>query len=190
MHRIGLLAIALLSASCGFRANMPPLIGAAREGRVDLIPALVKQGADPNERAGVNGWTPLMHAIHKNQKGSVIALLNAGADINGRSQDGSTALMMAAGYGYTDIVNLLLDRGADAHAQLSDGMNALTFAVIGTNDIDRFTVTDCQGPTIKALIEHNPDLKLRGSTRVMKAVAAAKLKSCVGVAALLGNRYP
>ena len=190
MLRIGLVAIALLLASCGFRANMPPLIQAAREGRVDLIPALVKQGADPNERAGVNGWTPLMHAIHKNQKGSVIALLDAGADINGRSQDGSTALMMAAGYGYTDIVNLLLDRGADAHAQLSDGMNALTFAVLGANDIDRFTVTDCQGPTIKALIERSPDLKLRGSARVMQAVAAAKLKGCAGVAALLGNRYP
>ena len=98
--------------------------------------------------------------------------------------------MMAAGYGYADIVNVLLDRGADAHAQLSDGMNALTFAVLGANDIDRFTVADCQGPTIKALIERSPDLKLRGSARVIKVVTAAKLKGCAGVAALLGNRYP
>ena len=97
MHRIALIASALLLASCGPKSRLPSLIEAARDGRVDLIPALVKQGADPNQRAGVNGWPPLMHAIHKNQKGSVYALLDSGADINGRSTDGSTALMMAAG---------------------------------------------------------------------------------------------
>ena len=33
--------------------------------------------------------------------------------------------MMAAGYGYTDIVDVLLDRGAEARIQLNDGQNAL-----------------------------------------------------------------
>jgi hypothetical protein len=99
-------------------------------------------------------------------------------------------LMMAAGYGYTDFVNLLLDRGADGHAQLSDGANALTFAVIGAPDIDRFTAVDCQGETIRTLIERVPDLKLRGSARVMREIAAAKLKSCAGFAQLVGSRFP
>ena len=124
MFRIALAAIALLLTSCGSRSDIPPLIQAARAGRADLIPALVKQGADPNQRGGVNGWTPLMHAIHKNQKASVAALLDSGADINGRGADGGTALMMAAGYGYTDIVNLLLNRGADAHLQISGSLQA------------------------------------------------------------------
>ena len=185
MPRIGLLAFALLFTSCATHTTQPSLTQAARDGRTDLIPTLVKQGADPNQRAGVNGWTPLMHAIHKNQKGSISALLDAGADVNGRGADGSTALMMAAGYGYTDILNLLLDRGADAHAQMSNGSNALTFAVLGANDIDRFTAADCQGPTIKALIERVPDLKLQGSARILRTVAAVKLKSCAGVAMLL-----
>ena len=189
MSRIGLLAITLLLASCGSR-TVTPLILAARDGRVDLIPVLVKQGADPNQRAGVNGWTPLMHAVHKNQKGSISALLDAGADVNGRGADGSTALMMAAGYGYTDMVNLLLDRGADPHAQMSDGSNALTFAVLGTNDIDRFTAVDCQGSTVKVLLDRAPDLHLGGSAQAMRTAASVKLKSCAGVAALLGNRYP
>jgi uncharacterized protein len=190
MLRIGLLILTLLLVNCGSHTTSPSLIQAARDGRADLIPALVKQGADPNQRAGVNGWPPLMHAIHKNQKGSVIALLDAGGDVNGRSADGSTPLMMAAAYGYTDLVNLLLDRGADAHSQLDDGTNALTFAVLGAPDIDRFTAIDCQGPTVKTLIERAPDLKLRGSARVLRAVAAVKLKSCAGVAQLLGTRYP
>lgn len=190
MPRTGLLSLTFLLASCGYHASVPSLIQAAREGRADLIPALVKQGADPNQQAGVNGWTPLMHAIHKYQKGSVAALLDAGADVNGRSADGSTPLMMAAGYGYTDIVNLLLDRGADAHAQMNDGSNALTFAVLGANDIDRFTAVNCQGPTVKALIDRVPDLDLRGSERLLRTVASVKLKSCAGVAALLGTKYP
>jgi len=190
MPKIGLLATTLLLAGCATHTTQPSLIQAARDGRTDLIPMLVNQGADPNQRAGVNGWTPLMHAIHKNQKASVTALLDAGADVNGRGTDGSTALMMAAGYGYTGIVNLLLDRGADAHIQMSDGMNALTFAVLGANDIDRFTAVDCQGLTIKALIDRVPDLKLQGSARVLRTVASAKLKSCAGFAQLLGTRYP
>jgi len=190
IRTVAVLAALLALSACGLRPGLPSLIGAAREGRVDRIAALVKQGADPNQPAGVNGWPPLMHAIHKNQKGSVIALLDAGADINVRSRDGMTPLMMAAGYGYTDIVNVLLDRGADAHLQMSDGTNALTMAVTGTPDIDRFTATDCQGSTIKALIDRVPDLKLGGSEKVMRAVAAAKLKTCAGVAQLIGTRYP
>jgi ankyrin repeat protein len=179
MRQTGLLALTFLLASCGSHTSMPSLIQAAREGRADLIPALVKQGAAPNQRAGVNGWTPLMHAIHKYQKGSVAALLDAGADVNGRGADGSTPLMMAAGYGYTDIVNLLLDRGADAHAQMSDGSNALTFAVLGANDIDRFTAVDCQGPTVKALLARVPGLRVWTSARVLNAVASLKIKRCM-----------
>ena len=184
------MGLSLLLVGCGMRTGLPPLVQAAREGSVDLIPALIKQGADPNERSGVNGWTPIMHAIHKNQKGSVAALLDARADVNGRGADGSTPLMMAAGYGYTDIVKLLLDRGAEAHAQTSDGMNALTFAVLGANDIDRFTVGDCQGETIRALLAKVPDLKLQGSERMMRTIASVKLKGCAGVSQLLGIRYP
>lgn len=189
MARIALAAFALFLVSCGSR-NLPSLIGAARSGRTDLIATLVKQGADPNQRAGVNGWTPLMHAIHKKQKGSVAALLDAGADIDYRGADGSTPLMMAAGYGYTDIVNLLLDRGADPRIQTSDGSNALTYAVLGANDVDRFTMTDCQGPTIKALLTHAPGLKLQATPTALKSAAVFKLKSCAGVAAMLGTKYP
>src|SRR5690348_2807456 len=111
MLRIGIalcLGVAALGlAGCGTRTDLPPLVAAVRDGRTDLIPGLVKSGADPNQRAGINGWTPLLHAIHKNQKESVIALLDAGADVNARGASGKTPLMMAAGYGYTEIVNVL-----------------------------------------------------------------------------------
>jgi hypothetical protein len=40
---------------------------------------LAKHGAGLNMGAGVNGWTPLMRAIHKNQIESVWARLDDGA---------------------------------------------------------------------------------------------------------------
>ena len=58
-----------------------PLIGAARSGDTSAIATLLAQGADPNQCWGVNGWTPLMRAIHKNQKGPVEALLREAPDL-------------------------------------------------------------------------------------------------------------
>jgi hypothetical protein len=161
--------------------GVTPIISAARSGAVDVIRVLAKHGADLNVGAGVNNWTPLMHAIHKNRIESVRALLDAGIDINARGGRMGTALMMAAGYGYTAIVNLLLERGADAYTQF-EGMNALSFAVLGVPDIDRFTVADCQADTVKALLARVPDLRLPDSRPSLRRLAALKLKSCAAVA--------
>jgi ankyrin repeat protein len=128
-----------------------PLVLAARNGDVRTVRDLVARGADPNEYAGVNSWTPLEHAVHKGQIGSVAALLDAGANPNRADPQGTTPLMMAAGYGYTDIVQLLLRRGADARLRDHDGATALDLAVTGVADIDRFTLFDCQNETVKLL---------------------------------------
>lgn len=188
MLRIALAA--LLLTGCGLKPGLPPIAGAARDGRTDLIATLIKQGADPNVRSGVNSWTPLLHAIHKHQNGSVIALLEGGADVNAASPDGTTPLMMAAGYGYTDTVEILLDRGADARARLKNGMNALAMAVMGTSDIDRFTMGACQVPTAMALARRVPGLKLDGIGNLPREILAVKLKGCVALEYLRGNGKP
>ena len=119
-------------------AGYTPLIAASRAGKVPMIRLLRSHGADPNLRdAAVNSWTPLLHAIHKAQPASVAALLDAGADPNGTERDGTTPLMMAAGYGYTDIVKLLLARGANPRLATSDGITALDLARSGVPDIDQ-----------------------------------------------------
>ena len=167
-----------------------PLIGAARSGDTQTIMKLLSAGADPNQRWGVNGWTPIMHAIHKNQKASVEALLAGGADLNARGDGGITALMMAAGYGYAGIVQLLLDRGADPYAETVDGDNALIMAVGGVPDIDKFTVGKCQAQTVAALLKKAPDLRLKDNLHGRAARLAAHTGGCTDVLALIEHPQP
>jgi uncharacterized protein len=87
---------------------------AARTGRAEAIAELVRAGADPElHDSGPNGWTPLLHAVHKNQLSSVRALLAAGADVNGRGDNGLTPLMLAAAQGEAAIAQELLAAGAN-----------------------------------------------------------------------------
>ena len=82
----------LLSAGVSQQELDGALVAAAREGGVASIQPLITAGADPNVRAGVNGWTVLMHAIHKDQLGAVQELLAAGADPRLRLANGQVAL--------------------------------------------------------------------------------------------------
>ena len=153
-----------------------PLISAARAGNVSMIRLLTSRGADPNLRdAAVNSWTPLLHAVHKGQPGSIAALLDAGADANGSDSYGTTPLMMAAGYGYTDIVRILLARGANPRLPTREGITAIDLARSGVPDIDRFTVFDCQDDTVKALLAADP--KLPDHTENLPGIARLLMKT-------------
>jgi len=154
---------------------------AARAGRVDMIPLLVARGADPNLRGGPNDWTPVMHAIHKFRRRSVEALLDAGADVNARSDRGLTAITMAAGYGDARVVRLLLDRGAEP------GPDTLALAVSGVPDIDKFTVGDCQTETVRTLLASAPSLKLDATIHSRWARRLARLSDCAEVLRLLDS---
>lgn len=152
-----------LLAGGGAKDVPSALVWAARSGQPASIDYLVKRGGDPNATEGVNGWTVLMHAIHKDQPASVAALLRDGARVNARVSGGKTALMMAAGYGYADIVTLLLQHGADARLATDSGENALDMAVHGVADIDRFTYGRCELETVRVLRRFTPDLRPRKS---------------------------
>ena len=151
---------------------MPPLIAAARDGNAAAVREIVKSGADPNGAYGNLNWTPLMYAISENQIGSVKALLDSGADVNRTGEYETeprtkqlrvTPLMMAAGYGYTPIVELLLRRGADAAPVDGDGNRALDYALTGT--LYRRTLFECQDRTVRALIAAHAPLDINSDSR-------------------------
>ena len=171
-------ATILLSAflvSCSHAIDDSPLTLAVRAGDVDQVRALLVHGADANRPVGVNGWPPLMHAVHKNQLGTAEVLLEHGADINRSSPEGMTSLMMAAGYGNDDMVDLLLRHGADPRLKTKDGATALDFALTGVSDIDKFTLFRCQDSTVSLLVRRHPELH---DTAATSSRAFARLKRC------------
>jgi ankyrin repeat protein len=187
MRRVTLLACAALLARCfaGPRET-PPLVTAATDGNAAAVRELVKSGADPNAEYGALNWTPLMHAIHSNQIGSVKALLDSGADVNRTGDDETeprtkqrdvTPLMMAAGYGYTPIVEMLLRRGADPARVDGDGNRALDYALSGV--LYHSTFFQCQDSTVRALVAGRAPLDISSDTRRF-----ASLKRCNALALL------
>jgi ankyrin repeat protein len=63
-------------------------------------------------------------------------LINQSSDLNEKDQEGNTALYLAAGMGYIDIVKLLIQAGADVNAVCYRGQTALTCATAnGFTDI-------------------------------------------------------
>jgi uncharacterized protein len=117
--RISAVVAALVCVSCmnsPFETGPPitPLIAAARDGDTKTMAQLIASGADVNERGGVNNWTPLMHAVHKNQLAAANALVAAGADLNAtagaRGRD--TALSLALVQNEPEIASLLRAHGA------------------------------------------------------------------------------
>ena len=88
-----------------------PLMAAALYGDAALVTRLLAAGAEPNAVSAA-GTTALMMALPDVAK--VQVLLDAGADVNLRSQDRRSALVIAAGIiGAEPAMKLLLEYGAD-----------------------------------------------------------------------------
>lgn len=69
-------------------------------------------------------WAALWSGTAENMK----VLLNAGANVNARTEDGRIALMAAAGFSTADNVKVLLNAGADASLKSADGNTAWDYA--------------------------------------------------------------
>ena len=64
-----------------------PLDDACREGQVEVVLALIDQGADVN--APINGgWTPLHLALGNGHTVVAVAVIDKGADVNARNNNG------------------------------------------------------------------------------------------------------
>jgi ankyrin repeat protein len=87
----------------------------------------IDEDDDDNEENG--DWNLLSLAAYKGSPDIVKMLLNTGADINARDEEGYTALMFAAHEGYIEIVRILLNAGADVNARGENCPSAIDLAV-------------------------------------------------------------
>uniref|UniRef100_A0A8W8JLN2 Uncharacterized protein n=1 Tax=Magallana gigas TaxID=29159 RepID=A0A8W8JLN2_MAGGI len=78
-----------------------------------VLRTLDKGNPDVSQREEENGLSPLMVAVRENKLVIAERLLDLGANINDRANDGRTPLHFAATFAKDDVVKLLLNRKAD-----------------------------------------------------------------------------
>ena len=105
-------------------ADETPVMMAALRGNLEWTQRLLDRGAQLNRK----GWTPLHYAASGPEPKVVSMLLDRGAEIEARSPNGTTPLMMAARYGAFDAAERLLARGANPRARNDLGLGAADFA--------------------------------------------------------------
>ena len=126
------------------------LMWAAEEGHADAVRLLIQRGADVNapskqdkavaygtagpgaripENLQTGGLTPLIFAIREGSFDSVKVLVDAKADVNKTSGDGSSPLLVAVLNGRYDMARYLIDKGASVSAANQKGWTPLYLAV-------------------------------------------------------------
>ncbi|MEO7223485.1 MAG: ankyrin repeat domain-containing protein, partial [Devosia sp.] len=87
-----------------------PLYGAIKGGYADIVKLLLDSGADPNQIAKLQ--TPLHIAAQDGCLQCVIALVEAGAEVNALTSSGIPPIHFAKRGGHEEIAAYLLDHGA------------------------------------------------------------------------------
>jgi ankyrin repeat protein len=136
------------------KQGVTALMLAAENNQVEIVKLLLKKNADPNIE-DQTAWTALMKAVYQGSAGCVEALaarsrqevnrallvsaltghkeiakilLDNGAEVDTRADDGRTPLMLSAGKGDNDFVAFLLKAGADPTLTDKTGATASSLA--------------------------------------------------------------
>ena len=137
------------------KQGVTALMLAAENNQVEIVKILLKKNADPNLE-DQTGWSALMKAVYQGNttcvetlagrsrqeinRGLLIAaltghkeiakiLLDNGAEVDSRADDGRTPLMLAGIKGDNDLVSLLLKAGADPTLTDKSGATAGSLAM-------------------------------------------------------------
>jgi ankyrin repeat protein len=89
---------------------------------VEVVHILIDAKADVNAQ-NIYGRTPLMNSVENLDVAKL--LIENGADLAKKDEDGNTALHMACDKGVADVVQLLIDAKADVNARNNDGKTPL-----------------------------------------------------------------
>lgn len=117
MQRYFVLAAVFMSILllCSCASN--PLPRAAESGNSAQILFLLQQGTPVDQRGGSMDETALIIASRHGNLGIARSLFEAGADINGKSKYGDTALTASTYFCHPNVSEFLIDHGADVNVQ-------------------------------------------------------------------------
>lgn len=103
------------------------LLHAAWKGHLPAVEWLLARGAQLNR--GKAAWSALHYAVFAGHEEVAHVLVERGADIDARSPNGSSVLMMAAREGRESLARWLVERGADTTVTNEYGDDALDWAL-------------------------------------------------------------
>jgi ankyrin repeat protein len=142
----------------------PLLIACSISGMADTIAALLDAKADPNLKTDF-GMDPARAALNlpvlAERKHVLSLLLDHGAGIESRDDQGKTLLMLAAERRDNEIVELLLARKADVNARTPKSLTALHYMVFSININSGSGTPEVIPDIAKALLEAraNPNVQ-------------------------------
>ncbi|KAK4448906.1 hypothetical protein QBC34DRAFT_438682 [Podospora aff. communis PSN243] len=141
-----------------------PLHLAIRRGNLDASVALIRAGADVNAPEPMNhDRTPLHYAARGGYTEIARLLLQHGAGVDTRDDQGFGPIHLAAAAGSVDVVALLIQHGVDVNTAHTYGAHALAFAASAGSI-----------PVIRYLLDHGADMNNRdddGDVALYEAVA-------------------
>nr|WKN39943.1 ankyrin repeat domain-containing protein [Tunicatimonas sp. TK19036] len=109
----------------------------------------IAAGSDLNEKDPFGGSSPLITASLFGKPEMVKSLIEAGADVNFKNNEGSTALHVAAFFCHPEIVKVLLDNGADK--TITNDYGATPYASVASSFSDVKSAYDMMGTTLGPL---------------------------------------
>jgi hypothetical protein len=116
-----------------FAASSVTMDAVWRDTDTEWLELALKHGGDPNLKDPRFGSTPLYKAASsRNRKKVVEMLIEAGADLNHRSDGGSTPLIAAASVNAFDVVWQLIEAGADYRLKTDGGVD-LAYETVDTS---------------------------------------------------------
>jgi len=113
------------------------LYEAAESGDIEAVKQHLADGTDIELKCTGCGSTALGHAAKYGHNEIAELLIENGADVDAKDEDGSTPLHLAALMGYKEIAELLIAKGADVNAKKDDGSwtSLHSAAMTGSNEI-------------------------------------------------------
>jgi ankyrin repeat protein len=121
-----ILTIGGIDVNCKSSLGVTPLVAAAEGGNIELVKLLLQHNADPNHPS-TSGNYPLRAAITSGDGECIMALVDAGADLDMETARG-TPLTTAAGLGDVSTISVLVDRGATVDLKTRGGLTPLMLA--------------------------------------------------------------
>ena len=134
----------------------------------NVVAFLLEKGANINdtEIRDTIDQTPIIVAAQGGCKDIVEMLLQAGANIEHRNDQGENALISAAQEGHKEIVKMLLDAGANINQENADGETALDLAIRLKQKKD----------LLDLLLEHGAEAKGKGKGKGLKKAKTRRNK--------------